>query len=654
MELSKKRIILVFMLLTVIFIVLLGRAVFLQIFPDERVIKMAKKQYSGEVALSPRRGDIYDRNGNPLAVSLDFDSLYVDPLLVIDKKTAAQIIAKELGLDEKEILNKISNNNKRFVWIKHMLSPEESKSLAGLIKKERGVRTIKEPKRVYPNGTLASHVVGFVDREAKGVDGIERFYDEYIKSTDSKIKYQKDGKKRLIYSDGNMFLSSDSGSTVYLTIDNNLQYLVEKELKETVDNKNAASGTVIIMNHKNGEILALANYPSYNPNEPGKHNAFELKNRAITDIFEPGSIFKIITAGIALKNKIIDLSTEIWGENGRYTIVAGKRPVVVKEAKGHDYGMMNITKLIAKSSNVGSAKLGIMIGEKIFFEGVDSFGFGERTNVDLPGEVRGIVNKKGGKVTLANAAFGQGISVTAMQIVKAYSIIANGGYDVVPHLVKNIVDERGYEVQSTFNQKGDEIIPTHLAKELAKMLRAVVEEGGTATGTDITGFEIAGKTGTAQKPEHGRYSLDKYLVSFAGFFPASDPQYTMLVLIDEPKGAYFASVVAVPLFKMLANNIIHNQSVMPKMMPKEEKITVTTKKEDGTSVNHPVQVKVDIKPHDPKLVPDLRGLSLRQALGVISNNWDDVNTYGSGKVVSQTPAPGNRNPDDKVISIWLE
>ncbi|MCX6112050.1 MAG: penicillin-binding protein 2, partial [Proteobacteria bacterium] len=623
METNKKRIVIVFVVLTAVFLILLGRAIFLQIFPDERIVKIAKKQYSGKIGLSPKRGDIFDRNGNPLAISMDFESLYADPTLITDKKTAAEILSKEIGLNYSDTLEKISSPGKRFVWLKHLMSPEEAKKLQPLFKKERGLRTIKEPKRVYPNNTLASHIIGFVDRDAKGMDGVERFYDEFIKNTNVEVKYEKDGKNRLIYSNGNMFLSGDSGNTVYLTIDSNLQYLVEKELKQTVENRNAQSGTVIVMNPKTGEILALANYPTYNPNEPGKSNGFNMRNRAISDLFEPGSIFKIFSAGLALKNHAIDLTTKIWGENGRLQLVGGRRPVTIKEAKGHDYGWMTVSELIAKSSNVGAAKLGLMVGENNFFEGVESFGFGNRTDIDLPGEINGIVNKKGGKVTLATAAFGQGISVTAVQVVKGYSIIANGGYDVVPHVVKRIVDEKGNEMQVSLSQKGDQIISTDLAKQLSNMLRSVVEEG-TATATDIMGFELAGKTGTAQKASKGGYSADKYAVSFAGFFPASDPQYTMLVLIDEPKGAYFAAVVAVPLFRTIADAIIQNQSVTPKVMPKyEAKKTIqqTIRQEDK-------KTETVFKPHDPNIVPDLRGMSLRQALSVISNNWNDVNTYG--------------------------
>jgi len=652
METSKKRIAIVFIVLTVVFLILLGRAVFLEIFPDERVVSRAKKQYSGHIVLSSRRGDIFDRNGNPLAVSRDFESLYTDPTMMKDKKTAAEVLSKEIGLDYTDTLSKMSNTNKKFIWLKHLMPPEDAKKLRTLLKGEIGLRTVKEPKRFYPNNALASHILGFVDRDAKGMDGVERFYDEFIKSSNEKINYERDKRNRLIYSDGNIFLSGDSGHTIYLTIDSNLQYLVERELKEVVDNKSAASGTVIVMDPKTGEILALANYPTYNPNEPGKSNNFNLRNRAVSDIFEPGSIFKIFSACFALNNKALDLNTKIWGENGHLMIPGRKTPI--KEAKGHDYGWMTVTDIIAKSSNVGSAKLGLMVGEKNFFEGVDSFGFGSKTDIDLPGEISGIVNKKGGRVTLATAAFGQGISVTPIQIVRAYSIIANGGYDVVPHVVRSIVDERGNETQVSLSQKGDQIIPTDLAKQLTKMLRSVVEEG-TATAGDIEGFGIAGKTGTAQKATKGGYSADKYEVSFAGMFPDSDPRYTMLVLIDEPKGAYFAAVVALPLFKTIAKAIINNQSVAPKVIPKyepkkntQESKAVDNKKEESNPSPS------TLKPHDPSIVPDLRGLSLRQALGVISNNWSDVNTYGSGKVVRQSPAPGKRNSDDKVISIWLE
>ncbi len=658
MEISRKRILFIFGVVLVSFVFFMFTAIKLEIFPDARIVERAKTQYTIEDKLIPRRGNIMDRGGLPLAVSVDLDSVFADPSLVIDteRPKIAQELSSILSLDYKDVFEKLGEP-KRFVRIKSLLSFDESAKLQQLLfkknkkgKSERlypGIGIIKEPKRIYPNDTLASHVIGFVNRDADGKDGVEKYYDEFIKSRASSIKYSRDGEGRVIYSGADSFLTSDNGNTVYLTIDNNIQYQVERELKKTVDQKQALSGTVIVMNPKNGEILALANYPSYNPNDLSTTDNFAMKNRSVTDGFEPGSVFKIVTAGIALKNKAISLTDKLWGENGHFQLVGGKHPVIIKEAKGHDYGYMDIKTLIAKSSNIGSAKLGLMIGKNNFYKGIDDFGFGRKTEVDLPGEVNGILIRNNvGKVELANMGFGQGISVTPMQVVKAYSAVANGGYIVIPHVLKKIVNEDNEVIYEYPYERGSQIISNDLSKELRSMLRGVVEEGGTATATDITGFEIAGKTGTAQKAIGGHYSKDKYVVSFGGLFPASDPQYVMLVLIDEPKGAYFASVVAVPLFKTIAYILIQGS---------EKLVPIYTKKQEVP------QQKIEEKEEniedynlDSQTVPNLSGKTVRTALKMIPPSFKKVNVYGDGRVVKQDPQAGPKSEEAQAISIWLE
>lgn len=665
MEISRKRILLVFALVLASFVFFMFTAVRLELFPDPRIVERAKTQYTREVKLNPRRGNILDRNGSPLAVSVDLDSVFVDPKMIPDQDRSrlAGQLSEVVGVSQSVILEKMSQP-KRFVWIKRLLSFDESEKLKNviyernkrgeLIRINRGIGVIKEPKRMYPNDNLASHVVGFVNRDAVGMDGVEKSYDEFIKSRDVSVKYGKDRKGRAIYSGSNIFISSDNGNTVYLTIDKNIQYRVERELKRIVDSKNALSGTVVVMDPNNGEILALANYPDYNPNDLSKSNNFAMRNRAVTDAFEPGSIFKIVTAGIALKNKVISLTDKLWGENGKFQLVGGRHPVFVREAKGHDYGFMDLKKLISVSSNVGSAKLGLMIGAKKFYVGIDEFGFGRKTEVDLPGEINGIINRKGGKVEIANMGFGQGISVTAMQMAKSYSIISNGGNSVMPHVVKKIMNEDAEIIYEYPSEPGQKVIADDIAKELSMMLRSVVEEG-TGTVTDIRGFDVAGKTGTAQKAAGGKYSPDKYVTSFAGFFPVSSPKYAMLVLIDEPKGAYFAGVVAAPLFRNIANIIIQGtDTVVPvsetsKEEPKHDEVKhkeIYTAVQDRDNVDN---IKVEAGE-----VPDLKGRTLRTALKMIPTGFDDVSVHGQGRVVRQEPAPGTKADSSGSIKIWLE
>ncbi len=655
MQITRLRILIVFTFFAMIFAVMILKAVWLQIFPDERALSRAERQYTGRIELPSKRGDIFDRNGNALAVSLEYSSLFVDYKLVEDKATLARKLNKAIGLPYKEVLDKISKAKNRHVWLKRFLTRKELSALLDLVKKERALGFSKEPKRTYPNHNLASHIIGFAGHDAKGMEGIERNYDGIIKGENINIEYQKDKRNRLIYSESGSFLSANVGNSIYLTIDSNIQYQVEKELKNTVERTGAISGTVVVMDPYSGEIIALANYPDYDLNKPSDYPWEKIRNRAVTDTFEPGSSFKIITAAIALKNKIVNLETEIWGENGKLQLSEGRHPVFIREDKGKDLGKMNLQKIISRSSNVGSAKLALDTGKDLFYEGLDKFGFGRLTDVDLPGEISGLLRekKKVGTVRLANMGMGQGIGVTSIQMAKAYSIIANGGYSLTPHIVKSIVFESTDKVQKIENQKGEKVLSTELAKDLAHLLRSVVEEG-TGINTDILGFEIAGKTGTAQKSYKGSYSNDKYVSSFAGFFPAYNPVYTMFVVIDEPKGQHYASLVAVPLFRKIARILIQGESVKPKIAPNIPDKNSNNKDGYKTKFRIHSDNKEAIKAHNPDIVPNLRGKSLRQAIKLIGNSWSDVKTYGHGRVVRQEPEAGPRDKKDQTISIWLE
>ena len=654
MDRSKKRILLVFGAICCAFVLVLGAVLKLQLFPNPKTVDLSK-QYMDVKDIPPKRGDIFDRNGNPLAITVEYDRLCVDPVEVKEKEKLIELLSQEIGMTVEELKPKIypDDPNKRYVKVKALLTRQESRRLKEIVKRPKDYGLIFEPlpKRFYPSKTLASHVVGFVDGAANGADGIENYYDEYIKTARSRIRYQKDNKGNPIYSDSKPeFLSKENENAVYLTIDSDLQYQIERELKLTVEKWRAASGTVIVMDPHTGEIIALANYPDYDPNEIKEAASFAMRNRAVSDIFEPGSTFKIVTAALALKNKVVTLQEKFWGENGSFVV----RDKKIREAKGHDYGWMTISEIIAKSSNIGSAKLGLRIGYSNFIKGIEEFGFGQKTGVDLPGEVSGLINRHGAEVELSNMAFGQGISVTALQMVRMYSIIANGGYDVTPHIVKKIVSKDGEEIfTSSGDLKGDSLIPEDISKTLGNMLRSVVEEG-TATGTDISGFDIGGKTGTAQKPVRGGYSKDKYVASFLGFFPVSRPKYTMLVIIDEPKGNYYAGVVAVPLFRNVANILIQNSGVTPLSQKESDAKKPEAKKEATKVVTPPVAARRAVISNDPNTVPNLTGLTLRDALKSLSGKWDDIKVQGTGRVVRQAPAPGPRNPDEKIITIWLE
>lgn len=617
--------------------------------PDSRLIAKAKYQFTSTIELTPKRGDIFDRNANTIAISRSVNSLFAEPNKISDKEKLAKELSILLDIDYKNTFNRI-NNNKSFVWIKRMLSDEESKKLTTLIKNNNSIHFKQENKRVYPYETIAAHVLGYVNIDAKGVSGVESVYNNFLLNENKLIKYQRDAKGRALESNSH-YLISESNNKIYLTIDTSLQYHVEQELKFAVENWSAKGGTVIVMDPNTGEILALANYPTYNPNDTSNYDAYVWKNRAITDVFEPGSTFKIFTVGVALKNKVVDKEELIDGEGGRFLVGQGRSSKIIKEAQNKDYGMMSLDKLIAKSSNVGSAKLGLRLGYDNLLEGIKLFGFSQKTDLDLVGEVRGILREKGGPVDLANLSFGQGLGVTPMQLVKAYSIIANGGYDIKPYVLDKIEDGEGNLIYKQENIKNYQLISKELSYELRRMLRLVVEEG-TGVGTEIDGFQVAGKTGTAEKFIDGAYSKDKYIASFVGFFPADEPKYTMLTLIDEPKSAHFASIVAVPLFRKIANHIIQRKNISPSninLVNLDNKIIQNNSKKELNNFKEELK-----KNFDEEILPSVEGLTLKEVLSKINAKLDDIEVIGSGRIVKQYPLPGTKNEDIKKITLWLE
>lgn len=629
----RRRTVFAFFFIVIVFIIFIIRIFIIQFLPNKKLIQMKENQSIGVAKIEPKRGDILDRNGKNLAVGFESKNLILNPKAIKEPQLIASLLSKIINIDKRNILSKISNKKKNYVRIKRFLSKEEIEKIEKDFNINDGVYLENVFKREYPNNNLASHILGFVDIDQRARSGVELYYDNYIKGENKSVVFKRDGKKRALYNEDlwNMNLNS-----IYLTIDQEIQYRIEEELEQTVSKWEAVSGSVIVMNPNNGEILALANYPSFNSNHPGDYSIFETRNRAIMDLFEPGSTFKIITAALALKYEVIDLEEKLWGENGNFRV----RDRVIKEAGGHDYGWMNLEQVIAKSSNVCSAKLALRLGEKMH-TGVREFGFGEKTYIDLPGEVRGILSRDGSEVRIANMGFGQGISVTPIQMVKAYSIIANGGYDVTPHVVKEIVSEEGEKFLANQDEKGSRILDSEIAKVLSQMLRTVVT-GGTGTGTDIKGFEVAGKTGTAQKPIPGGYAKDKYIASFAGFFPISKPKYVVIVLIDEPKKEHYANIVVVPLFRQVVN-----------ILTQSEKIDFSEKSYNYDEIKFDYQEDNEIKEVDLNTVIDFRGMSMREALKHIHSNWDDVEINGSGYIYNQDPLPGDKK-DSKILKLWLK
>lgn len=541
---------------------------FLIMFVEHEVyLQKANMQHVKKEEIFPKRGNIYDRSGRDLAISLEKDSLFIDPLLIRGTETI-NLLNNYIKVDNKEIINS-AESNKRFVWIKRKLDDEIAKKIKEL--NIQGVGFITEHVRYYPKGSIASHVLGFVNIDEEGIEGLERYYDKYLKAQKTSKVVLRDAKGKKL-SDG--IYSEIRGNDVFVTLDEGLQHIVEKHLDEAMTKWQASSATVIMMDPFTGEILALANRPTYNPNDLKTiKNVSAIRNRSITDLYEPGSTFKIVTASGALEENIIKTSTKIDCAPG-FIEVGGKR---IKDV--HRYGVLSFEEIIQKSSNVGTIKVAMMLGREKLYEYIKRFGIGEKTGIDLPGEISGHVKpvSKWSGTSIGAIPIGQEVAVTALQMLRAYSAIANGGYLVKPFVVSEIRSPDGNILYKAVIQR-DRILSEKTAYTMREILKKVTQEGGTATTAKVEGNNVAGKTGTAQKydPKIRKYSKDKYVSSFVGFIPAENPRIALIVVIHDPKGAHYGGVVAGPVFKAISDEALAYLNV-PRDDAKEKGLIVSIK-----------------------------------------------------------------------------
>ncbi len=553
LPLKNRLILIVFFVLS--WSVLIGWRLYdIQIVRHESFREKAQKQQERTITLHPQRGAIYDRNGKELAVSVDVASIYVSPSRIEDIQGAAKKLSKILaceGLSYKDILVKLKKKSP-FVWIKRQVSEniwEEIKAL-GI----EGIGSIKESKRYYPKLNLACHVLGYVSVDEEGTAGIERQYNDLIRGQPAMTMVIRDAKGDRLLLSNTEKRKNQRGKNIYLTIDEIIQFHTEKELDEAVRKYGAKSGTVIVMDPNSGEILALANRPGYDPNfRFSKFPENEWPNRAVSDVYEPGSTFKVFTALAALEEGVVRPDEVIYCGEGQIS-VAGK---IIRDHER--YADLSFRDIIAHSSNVGAIKVGMRMSKDVFFRRICSYGFGSRSGVDLPAESPGILHptaKWSGR-SLASIAMGQEVAVTPLQVLNSFNIIANGGYHVTPSLVKMITTPEGLVFKDLKNSKGKRVVSETTCRLLGNILASVVKDG-TAKDAFIDGYSIAGKTGTAQKADGpGGYSATKFVASFMGFFPADNPKISMIVIIDEPAGGlFYGGKVAAPVFRNIASSII--------------------------------------------------------------------------------------------------
>lgn len=534
------------------FFIVILRLVDIMILNHDRLYQRAQMQQMKGEDVRVRRGIIFDRHGRELAVNLELESLYCDPLEIISPEKSADVLSAITGKPSRALLTKLTAEG-RFVWLGRKLEPDIARRVKD--SKIKGLCFIPDSKRFYPKGHMASQILGFVNVDNKGIEGVELKYDEYLSTAGGRILLTRDASGKTLSQGVDM---ESKGDNLVLTIDEGLQYMVEEELDKAMAQWHAGAAAAIMMDPLTGEILAMANRPSFNPNSISGSKNFERRNRAITDCYEPGSTFKIIVGTAALEEKVVSLDTRF--DCSRGVVEVGKR--VIHDA--HKHGVLTFKEVIQKSSNVGSVMVGMKLGKDRIYKYAKAFGVGEKTGIDLPGEVSGWIRppEKWSGVSIGSVPIGQEVAVTPLQVLRAYSAIANGGFLVKPHVLSQIIGPAGQQVWVS-KRDAKRAISRETAETFKDILKTVTEDGGTGKSASVDGNYVAGKTGTAQviDPRTKRYSTEKYVSSFVGFVPADNPKIAMIVIIYEPKGQIYGGVVAAPVFKKIAENALSYMDV---------------------------------------------------------------------------------------------
>jgi len=633
----RNRVYIIFSVFIFFFAVILAKAYYLQIIKYEEYSRLADSQYEKTIPLIPRRGIIYDRNYQELAVSLEMDSIYARPAVIADKQKVAAQLSPLLTIPEEDLFKKLSDK-RPFVWLMRRVPPEQS---ARVLKCEiNGIGSIEESRRFYPHRNLASTVIGTADIDSRGLEGIELTYNHSLLGKPGCLVMARDALGRDIFPEGIKVVDSEKGYNLVLTIDKIIQHIAEKELGKAVEKCSAKGGMAVVMDPRTGEVLAIANCPSFNPNQSGagEYTPSCRKNRVVTDSFEPGSILKVFTVAGALEEKVVDLEDQFYCENGKYRL--GNRMI----HDVHKYGWLNVAEIVKYSSNIGACKVSENMGKDCLYHCLRGFGFGQETGLDFVGEVKGMLHPpdRWAKVALGNIAFGQGISVTALQVVAALSAIANGGLLMKPYLAREIVDDYGNVVEKFSPVVKRRVISEETARVLTSIMKMVVQEGGTGQKAALEYFEVAGKTGTAQKviPGVKGYS-NKRIGSFMGFVPADNPKLAILVSIDEPRGITYGGVVAAPAFREIASQTLYHLRVFPESntLKVEEVKATEDRAAEKAAYAQEEGLMLEEEIAEGK-VPNFLGMSIRQVLRLGEKYDLNIKVTGSGRAVRQTPIPG--------------
>ncbi|HET6973184.1 MAG TPA: penicillin-binding protein [Pyrinomonadaceae bacterium] len=652
-------------------LVISARLVYLQFSQYDNLANRARQQQQNAFETSPQRGELLDRQERQLARSVQTVSLFLDPdgldAATLDRN--AQQLAKSLGLKPADLAKEFRDAaaaKKRFIWIARRLDADVANKVVEL--KLPGLQTQLEPKRYYPNGSLAAHVLGYVGLDGKGLGGVEQFYNAKITGEAGKLFVEKDayGKPYESYE-----IAAKPGQTVVLTIDQTIQYQAEQALQAAVQRSHAKSGTVIVLDPRSGEILALANAPTFDPNNVADAKPETRSNWALQNIYEPGSTFKVVAFSAALEKGLAKVDDRIDCQMGSIT-VAGR---LVHDHK--PFGTLTIAEALAKSSNVAAIKLGLRVGDPTMYDYIKRFGFGSRTGVELPGETNGILRKveRWQPSSIGSIAIGQEVGVTPVQMVAAFGALANDGVRIAPHLIREVRDAGGNVVYRAQPEQR-RVISAETAIALRGMLEGVTLNG-TAKKAQLDGYSAAGKTGTAQKidPKTKAYSSTKFVGSFVGFAPVSNPQVVIIVVIDEPAGAYHGGDVAAPVFREVAEQVLPTLNVMPDIettstdliaqAPEDPERVAKRQEEQAQSeaqrqATMPTvdsnggrsgEVVYAVATKKAMLMPDLRGRSVRDVARTCAQLGLQVEARGEGRVLKQNPSAGSEVTTGQLIYV---
>ena len=649
-----------------------GRLVQVQIAQGSRYRAKAQRQQERRIELAGQRGSILDREGRELAVSVETASLYAIPDDVKDVRATARALATLLpDATESEILGRLSSE-KGFVWLDRQIDPELAHRVLAL--KLAGIHSVPEPHRFYPKGRLAGAVLGFVGTDDSGLAGLEHLYDKEIRGKPGEIVALTDA-RRSRYGESETASSRPAreGASLVLSLDSGVQFAAERELGASMEEHHAKSGSVVVMDPYNGEILAMASAPDFDPNAFQSFPPESRRNRVIADCYEPGSTFKIVTGAVGLETGLVTLDEIIDTGDGSIRVAN----TTIREADHHHYGALTLAGVFEHSSNVGIIRVGLRLGPRRLFEGAGSFGVGKPTGIDLPGENPGIFRPLARWSALSNASIsmGQEVSLNALQLARITAAVANGGYLVQPHVVTRIVDPGG-RARDVPAPQPVRVVSAETARSISRILVGVVEHG-TGSKAAIPGFAVAGKTGTAQKAGVGGYIPGRHVPNFAGFAPADHPRCVAVVVLEEPQGRYYAADVAAPLFSRVVSQALGILRVAPREQQVPASVLAEAIPPRPAAVYPeglvPVSVRRDGPPILPAAVvpaaasperasgsdrsdrtPSVLGMSARQALALFARAGALARIQGTGFVVAQDPPAGTPLRAGDVHTLFLD